>query len=541
MATPDAPSRPVCPLGVSDRTLSALRDGVMRHGQAARLAAHVESCAACRERLSAFDDLAAILRSERPPESDERLWRAIVTAASSPSPAPRSRFGRPHLPGIGFSRPSWTSLGTLAAVLLLTVGFVALLGHHLPSSPVQQTPTATLARTLTPTAPLALTATPRPTATPDLLPARPLTWQPVDLTSAQSTKFASDGRSGYACDVGNDAQGNGVLNIWHTSDRGADWISAREIPADPSYAGCELVVDGADPSVAALAWAPRGNNGDDTGLMTTVDGGITWQAVAEQTLTQIDQLDSRGGVIYAVRETVSGGNSLEYHLWASDDRMRSWRQMDHGLPAYVQGFWLQPDGVSILLVVSSGPTVIPTQFWSSPDGGATWRQLDVPVSLPTTYRPARVRVFGIHWNNIVVRSIQGQFHICVWNVISGTTDTSIQDSQPPKVTCSSDGGVTWRAWAAPFPTTRQDIPTDADLVGITNEGALLVSGSGILYRIAAIADADRWQPLGTPPRLVVIYCPSPGAGILWAVGPLASDPGNPGDQPNRIFTATYAP
>lgn len=533
MATPDAPSRPVCPLSISDRTLSALRDGAVSRGQAARLAAHVESCAVCGVRLSAFDDLAALMRSERPPEPDERLWRAIVTAAGSSSPPSRSRFGRLRLSGIGPSHPSWTGLSALAAVLLLTVGFVALFGHRLPSSPLKP-PGITPAPTLTPTFTPATTATPRPTATPDLLPAQSLVWQavamPAPAQSMQSVVFADDGTSGYACDVGNDAQGNAVLDIWRTFDRGAHWIPAREIPADPSYAGCELVVDGADPSVAALAWAPRANNGDDTGLMTTVDGGVTWQAVAEQSLTQIDQLDSRDGVIYAVRETVDSGNSLEYHLWASDDRMRSWRQVDHGLPAYVQGFWLQPDGSGILLVVSRGPTVIPTRLWTSPDGGATWQQLDVPAALPDDNRPVRLANPIGYANGIVARSLQGQFHICVSNFTA-------QSGQSPDVTCSNDSGVTWHARALSFLDTSLGSTGDANLVGITNDGTLLAAGFGTLYRLAATA--ERWQSLGALPRIGVTYHPSSDAGILWADGPAPDD--TVAVPRGDFFTVNYAP
>jgi hypothetical protein len=42
MAPLDAPSRPRCPLGVSTRTLSALRDDALGRAEAARIASHVE-------------------------------------------------------------------------------------------------------------------------------------------------------------------------------------------------------------------------------------------------------------------------------------------------------------------------------------------------------------------------------------------------------------------------------------------------------------------------------------------------------------------
>jgi hypothetical protein len=517
MATPDAPSQPICPLGVSERTLSALRDEAVSRAEADPLAAHIETCPACTQRLAAFDDLAASLRSERVPEPDERLWQAIV-AAGSPSRSLPLRW-----PSLARVRLPWSRLSALAAVLLLTVGFLALFGLHRPSTPVQPTPTATL------------TPAPSPTATPGLLPAHPLTWQPIKaIPQNHPVAFAGDGQSGYMCNVGFDAQGNGSLSIWHTSDRGADWIPARIVPTDPSMDGCELVVDASDPSVAALAWQPRGGGAGDsyTGRMTTVDGGVTWQATPWEPYTQINQLDSSGGVIYALRETVDSGNAVESHLWASADRMRSWRQVDHGLPPYVSGFWLQPDGTGILIVQSGAPDASPS-LWTSPDDGATWQQLDVPGGVPT-YWAARGLPFGMPSNDIAARSLQGQFHICVWNAAAGTSTGASTQPSPAAVTCSTDSGATWHARA-------QGASVANSLLAIANDGALLATGPDGLYRLGA--NTDRWQSLGplpgssSSPKPGLVYCPSPGAGMLWAVSLASNGPGDP--QP--IFTASYTP
>ncbi|HET8907098.1 MAG TPA: hypothetical protein VFN11_09045, partial [Ktedonobacterales bacterium] len=104
MPTPNAPDQSICSLGVSDRTLSALRDDAVIRAEAGHLAAHVENCPVCSERLAAFDDLASILRSERSPEPDERLWSSLTTAAGSsgwPAHIRRLRF-----PGSGPTHPS---------------------------------------------------------------------------------------------------------------------------------------------------------------------------------------------------------------------------------------------------------------------------------------------------------------------------------------------------------------------------------------------------------------------------------------------------
>ncbi|HEX8732519.1 MAG TPA: zf-HC2 domain-containing protein [Ktedonobacterales bacterium] len=520
MTTPDAPSQPLCSLGVTTRTLSALRDDALSQVEAARLATHIETCAACQARLAAFDDLAILLRAERAPQPDARLWRAVSTAADTSSPARRPRF-----PGGAFTRLSWRSIATVAAALLLIVGFVALLTLRRPTSPTQPTSTVTPQ----PTATSQPTATLQPTATPfPLLPAHPLTWSATQAPSAggQPIIFAGDGQSAYTCEV------DAVLRVWRTYNRGASWVAARQVPNDPSMNMCELVVDATDPSVAALAWSPRGGGAGDpfTGLMTTVDGGATWQTAPSQPFSQIDQLDSRGGVIYALRETVNSSNSVVYHIWASSNRMRSWRQVDHGLPSDVTGFWLQPGGSSILVVVSD-PTATTSQLWLSPDDGVTWSQLTVPGGAPS-YRPARFISLTSSQNGIVARWLNGRFTICVSNATLATTGPG----SAPTVTCSTDSGATWHA--RPLLLLASAVgAVGVNLIAIADDGAALASGLGDLYRLSAAS--DRWQSLGPLPpgaQPGASYCPSPGAGVLWTLWiPIAS-----GSQ-GRIFVANYAP
>ncbi|MDE3229626.1 MAG: hypothetical protein KGO05_07075 [Chloroflexota bacterium] len=522
MTTPEAPSQPLCSLGVSERTLSALRDNGVSRGEAARLAAHIETCAACQARLASFDELAATLRAEQAPQPDERLWRAVSAATDTPAPTRRLRF-----PGGGALHPSWRSIATIAAALLLVIGFVALLSLRRPTAPTQPAPTATPAPTLTP----APTATSQPTATPfPLLPAHPLTWSVAQSpsTAPQTVIFADDGESAYTCEVA------ATLRVWRTYNRGASWVAARQVPNDPSMNMCEMVVDATDPSVAALAWQPRGGGAGDgfTGLMTTVDGGATWQAIPSEPFIRIDQLDSRGGVIYALRETVNSSNSVLYHVWASGDRMRSWRQVDHGLPADVTGFWLQPGGSSILVVVSD-PNGTTSQLWLSPDDGATWRPLSVPGGAPT-YRPARFISIGSSPNGIVARWLNGRFTICVSNATLGTTDPN---SPPPTVTCSTDSGATWHARPLLLLATAQGTTVGVNLIAIADDGAALAAGSGDLYRLSA--GSDRWQSLGPLPQGAqpsADYCSAPGAGILWTPQiPVASN------SPGHIFIAHYTP
>ncbi len=516
MITPTAPDQPICPLGVSERTLSALRDTSVNQDEADRLAAHVANCPACRERLAAFDSLAAILRSERPPDLDGSLWPAITTAATTASPVsvrhPRLFSVRPGAPGAA----TWSRVGALVAVLLLTVGFIALLSLHRPGQPVQRQATATA------------------TYPSNLLPAQPLTWRPVGVSSPQGDiAFANDGKSAYKCDVSDDAQGNSMLNIWRTSDRGALWIPARKVPSVPTANGCQLVVDLSAPSVASLAWQPRGGGAGDSysGLMTTTDGGVHWQTVPTpppgQSFSRIDQVHSRDGKIYSIHEWTNSANSVEYHLWVSDNGMMIWQKVDHDIPAPIAGFWLQPDGPGILVVASDGAPGGSSALLGSPDGGATWRSLTVPGGLPP-YQTARVSAPAVRPVGIVARWLQGQFHICASRVPEGAST--------PDLICSTDGGATWQTRPTPPVSASRGAAVTINLVGITNDGALLATSDGVLYRLAA--SASQWQSLGPLPGAYVFYAPSSGAGVLWA----ASVPlGEPYDPQGRVFTADYTP
>ena len=526
MTTPTAPNPPACPLAISERTLSALRDGTLYRDEMARLTTHAETCPACRSRLSSFDDLAALLRSERSPEPDERLWRGLVTSVQS-FPA-RRRLRTPDLP---LSRQTWSRLGALAAVLLITLGFLTVSSLHHSGAPIKGTPTASFAPSVT------ATRQPTATATPDLLPAHPLNWQPAAIGSpGEITLPATDGESAYACSVIGDAQDNGVINIWRTSDRGSTWTSARTVPAEPTAGLCQLVVDGSDPSVAALAWAPRGGGAGDsyTGLMTTIDGGVTWQAQPEEPFMRIDQLDSRRGVIYALRETADSAGSVETHLWASSDRMASWRQVDPGqtLSSALAGFWLDPNGRGILAIIVGGPNVVPSQLFYSPDDGATWRLIAVPGGLPLTYYSARFISAGATSNTIVARSIQGQFHICVSNA---TTGAPASTSQPTTVTCSIDSGAMWHTSPLLVVQTSETTSVAVNLVSIADDGNLLASGFGTLYRLGP--GTDRWQSLGAEPQALVTYCSQPGNGLLWAI---PFGPPTAGGK-TFIYTVSYAP
>src|SRR5579884_3243847 len=117
---------PVCALGLSHETLSALRDGLLPASEPERLRAHIVTCPACQACLADFDAIAIELQSQRMPAPDERLWRDVQAAiASSRRPALRlpDKLALP-LP----TKRLWGALAAVTAVLLIVASFARILG-----------------------------------------------------------------------------------------------------------------------------------------------------------------------------------------------------------------------------------------------------------------------------------------------------------------------------------------------------------------------------------------------------------------------------
>jgi hypothetical protein len=185
------------------------------------------------------------------------------------------------------------------------------------------------------------------------------------------------------------------------------------------------------------------------------------------------------------------------------------------------------------------PTRIPYQLWSSPDDGASWRRLAVPVSLPA-YTPTRFRSDYGGTSGIFVSARPGQpWRICVANI-------SAENPASNSLTCTTDGGYSWqpRPLLNLFPIA-DGLPSHGLPIGIADNGAFLVTaataednGGSLLYTLFRLpAGADRWQPLGSLPQFFVMYCPGGGAtlGTLWAT----SAPGINPDPRGRVYTADY--
>lgn len=176
-----------------------------------------------------------------------------------------------------------------------------------------------------------------------------------------------------------------------------------------------------------------------------------------------------------------------------------------------------------------GKDGVPTrQFWTTRDGGQTWNPQPAPLAEQYAIGP---------------KTSSTAETICATNY-----SASHGAGASNQLFCSSDGGGHWStrdglnvpATIAVGPAHAGEIPP-IQLLAVASDGAVLALDDGSptprIYRLPA--GASQWQliaALPIPARMVVIYCPQPGAGVLWA-----SNMGGQAAQPNKmLFTASYS-
>ena len=131
------PNLDQCSLGLRDETLSAWRDELLSAAEMQRIEQHNATCPACQMRLSAFREVARVLRSQRELEPGERIIAGVRSGAARRG---RARRG-PRL----LVRRNLSILLPVAAVLLLSI-YVFHMGYGLGK---QQPPIATAQSTAT--------------------------------------------------------------------------------------------------------------------------------------------------------------------------------------------------------------------------------------------------------------------------------------------------------------------------------------------------------------------------------------------------------
>lgn len=114
-------TEPRCALGIASEILSAWHDSALGSDEAARIQMHIASCDACRNRLAGYESVGMLVRSERAPVPDERLWAAMRGAMAGHSSGVRKHAMRQR---------RLSALAAVAAVLLLVVSYAALQSYQ---------------------------------------------------------------------------------------------------------------------------------------------------------------------------------------------------------------------------------------------------------------------------------------------------------------------------------------------------------------------------------------------------------------------------
>ena len=328
-------SPPVCVLGMTHDTLSALRDDFLAPAEAERLRAHIASCEACQERLVDLDTLAHELRGQRVPSPDHRLWDAVARAVRHLTPQRR------YLPMVRAPKPSkevWGALGAAAAVLLVVVAFARVLS--------------------------------RPTTS---VPTNPLSWHevtlPADFTAkgAYTSIGAGAGRAdGLRLCAHAGSELAGLVDLGDAR-RWGTLAAQHEVPhsrrRDPHLRRAPRRIR-SQCRHRELLWPAGGVSPGNQVRQehVTFDGGATWSDLGAG--LAFTRLATRQGLTYAVMLD-QGAKDTAPHLVVSSDHFQSSKPEDDVIVAagqYVTNLWRDSASNAVLAQTNEGA------LWESAHG-----------------------------------------------------------------------------------------------------------------------------------------------------------------------------
>jgi hypothetical protein len=534
-----------CALGVSDRRLSDFRSDGLGAKEMERLRTHVTGCPTCQARLANYETLARRLRAQPEPNGHAQLWQNVRASIAASGASPAARRDR-HARGAGRSHSTqvWAALGSIAAVLALSVGFVALF----------------VSRGGWPN----FGAHSRATATPIVIHSGSLTWRQVIVPKGfpsvdqygegQSSTYTSadivqnDGNTAYACQANRKKVSSPV--VWATHDAGASWsvITPPHLPAHSD--GCRLTVDANAANTLVISFYHMLSPAhpplpDQWTTYASFDGGATWAKPAGvNDGSVLYQLASAQGRVYGLRTINMPDGKNQSAFVVSRDQMRSWEPIDANLPetqpnppdihdtGKVFQIWANPATGEALEHTYAG------SLWSTRDDGAHWTK----VAFPTGAYTGDPHAPGLM---VVAPTADGSLTICgSFTPVGAYTDQWLE--------CTSDGGVSWIK--RPDLTTIGPGMANLSVAGMGSDGSIYAtrtgpantgSGNTLLYRLPprATSIAD-WQQLGEFPDsqagLGYQIAPARGHTVIWLFPTTGSSTDNTTSTPTTTnYTQPY--
>lgn len=375
----------------------------------------------------------------------------------------------------------------------------------------------------------------------------PTQWQP-SAAPASVSSFAfmpTDPRVGFAC--ADPSLAANTVGLYVTRDAGASWSPIANAPvSNPAiqFAGCAVFPDQTNANDVFVSEQDASDPRDTHGvgrLYRSQDGGATWQKLAlvvPGTWYGPNTLAVSGARILVTVAPGGEQNALFNYLYASDDGGQTWNSVapsrngqlllvsaEMGVmggtvfvtssayqtgptsarPTYSQGHRLSAPG-------SSG-TPAPTTYWRSDDGGATWRQVQIPGELPMFVPSTDGGYYAVSLKR--PRDASGGY-------IAYATITPY---------ASSDGGATWKALPT-FAGVEQGY-LDPTLLGVN--GGMTICSDGTIIAAARhstpmssddaglfalrLSDANpAWQPLAASQGVTNLQAVTRnGQVILWGL------------------------
>jgi hypothetical protein len=514
-----------CPLGCTTDNLSAWRDHVLSVADERRITAHVGSCLACQRIIATHDALAAALRAEQPPTLPPQVWRQLQaqivagpTTASASSRLPRWR-----------SASIWSSLGAVAAVVILSVLFISLFSQLDAGRTTRPLATATSTAPAT-VAPIGTVAPTNP------VQGAPLSWRtattPVSIPAGNGSSGVvfdvapSDPATAYVCAPQNPNSATGYnlsarFAIWATYNGAESWEQVATLASPTPAAFCALNVENNDP--LRLNVQIEGNpfsSGQGAVSYLSDDGGHTWRSLhASVSLSWLTARSQTSQTSVALAQ--SADSKQTPRLVVSTDDFATWTPIDSPLVArglQVSGVWQRPGDGALLVIAESkrpnlnsytGGTITTYSLWQSTDMGATWKEVPAPANLSGD--PGFV---------VAQPRNTDPWRICGLTYVKG--DPYFGEA----IACTQDDGQTW----TPRPQTTLQVNCGENCTELEAiSGAILLDNGTLLYPFnvgpivngvtqstgtndvfALPAGASHWQDLGAVPgeNLLAVDTPS---------------------------------